>query len=174
MLANYFRPTLFDKTRYTDLRHHADIDRVETMIQRRRLRWLGHVQRMEYSRLPKQMLVSKIEDGKRLQKRQKQRWHNIMNADLKSLDMVSTWRSMALARNDWRNNIHSKQNELNQVEKINEKVKKENKESETYLECSHCNKLCSNKTELANHIRLLHTKVFQETSIFQYCCKQFK
>ena len=118
--------------------------------------------------------MSKIEGGKRLQKRQKQRWHDVMNADLKSLDIVSTWRTKALARNDWQNNIHSKLNELNQVKEMNEKIKKENKESETDLKCSHCNKLCSNKTGSANHIRLLHTKVFQKTSICQYCEKQFK
>ena len=112
------------KTRNTDLRHRADIDRVETMLQRRRLRWLGHVQRMENSSLPKKLLVIKIEGGKRLQKRQKQRWHEVMNADLKSLGMVSTWRLKALARNDWRNNIHSKLFELNQVKEINEKGQK--------------------------------------------------
>ena len=67
---------------------------------------------------------------------------------------------------------------MSQVEEINERVKKDlkkkSKESETDLKCPHCNKLCSNKTGLANHIRLLHTKVFQETSICQYCGKQFK
>ena len=92
--------------------------------------------------------------------------------------MVSTWRTKALARNDCRNNINSKLNELNQVKVINEKVikdlKKEDKESETDLKCPHCYKLCSNETGLANHIRLLHKSVFQETSICQYCGKQFK
>ena len=95
------------------------------MLQQRRLRWLGQVQRMENSRLPKQLLVSKTEVSKRLQKRHKQRWHDVMNANSKSLDMVSTWRTKALARNDWRNNIHLKLNELNQFEEISEKVKRE-------------------------------------------------
>ena len=99
-MRTIFGQTLFDKTRNTDLRHRDDVDRVEAMLQRRRLRWFGHVQRMKNSRLLKQLLVSKIEGGKRLQKKQKQRWHDVMNADLKSLDMVSTWRTKALARND--------------------------------------------------------------------------
>ena len=69
ILRTIFGLTLFEKTRNTDLRHGADIDRVKTMLQRRRLRWLGHFQKMEISRLPKQLLVSKIEGGKRLQEK---------------------------------------------------------------------------------------------------------
>ena len=67
-LRTIFGLSLFDKIRNKELRHRADIDRVETMLQRRRLRWLGHAQKMDNSRLPKNLLVSKIGDGKRLQK----------------------------------------------------------------------------------------------------------
>ena len=94
--------SLFDKIRNTEIRNRANIERIETLLQRRRLRWLGHIQRMENSRLPKQLVVSKIKEGKRLHGKQKQRWHNVVNADLKSLDMVSTWRTKALNRNLWR------------------------------------------------------------------------
>ena len=99
-LRNIFGLTLLDKTRNTDLRHRVGIDRVETMLQRRRLRWLDHVQRMDNSRLPKKISGSKIEDDKQLQKRQKQQ----LDANLKSLDMFSTWKTRVLARNEWRNN----------------------------------------------------------------------
>ena len=87
------------------------------------------------------MLVSKIESSKRMQKKQKQRWHAVINADLKSLDMVSTWRTKALVRNEWQSKIHSKLNELNQFKEKSEKakkdLKKENKKSETDLKCPH-------------------------------------
>ena len=42
-----------------------------------------------------------IKEGKRLHGKQKQRWHDVVNADHKSLDMVSTWRTKALNRNLW-------------------------------------------------------------------------
>ena len=82
-----------------------------------------------------------------------------MNADFKSLDMVSTWRTKALARNEWRTNMYLNLNKLSQVKEINEKakkgLKKVNKESETDVKFPHCNKLCLYKTGLTNHIRLL-------------------
>ena len=42
----------WDKMRNTELRSLAGLERVEIMLMRRRLRWLGHVQRMEGCRLP--------------------------------------------------------------------------------------------------------------------------
>ena len=133
---------------------------------------------MENSRLPKQLVVSKIKEGKRLHGKQKQRWHDVVNADLKSLDMVSTWRTKALNRNLWRREISSKLHDLNHFKETEEKGKKdrkkENEKAETDLKCPTCNKICLNKTGVANHIRLSHTTNFQKTSKCQFCGKYFK
>ena len=64
--------SLFDKIKNTQIRNCENIERIETLLRRKRLRWLGHVQKMENSRLPKQLVVSKIKDGKRLHGKQKQ------------------------------------------------------------------------------------------------------
>ena len=117
--------SLFDKIRNTEIRNRANIERIETLLRRRRLRWLGHIQRTENSRLPKQLVVSKIKEGKRLHGKQKQRWHDVVNADLKSLDMVSTWRTKALNRNLWRREISSKLHDLNHFKETEEKGKKD-------------------------------------------------
>ena len=50
--------TRWDKKWNTELRSMAGIERVEVMVMRRRLRWLGHVERMADSRIPKGLLVS--------------------------------------------------------------------------------------------------------------------
>ena len=72
----------------------TNIDRVDMVIQKRRLQWLGHVERMHGARLPKKLLVSKIRDGKH-QEGQKQRWHDLIHADLKEVNMVVNWRTEA-------------------------------------------------------------------------------
>ena len=170
--------SLFDKLRNTDLRRRANIERVETILQRRRLRWLGHIERMKNTRLPKQLLVSKFEEGKRPHGKQRQRWHDVMNADLKSLNMVSSWRTKALNRSQWRKEVNVKLNALNQFKEDKEKDKKDRKKENsatiTDLKCLQCNKVCLNKTGLANHIRLSHTTDFQATIICQFCGNKFK
>ena len=115
---------------------------------------------MENTRLPKQLLVSKFEEGKRPHGKQRQRWHDVMNADLKSLNMVSSWRTKALNRSQWRKEVNVKLNALNQFKEDKEKDKKdrkkENSRTITDLKCLQCNKVCLNKTGLVNHIRLSH------------------
>ena len=76
------------------------------MIQKRRLQWLGHVERIHDDRLPKKLLVSKIRDGKRHQGGQKQRWHDLIHADLKEVNMVTSWKTEARDRKKWRTNIY--------------------------------------------------------------------
>ena len=77
------------------------------MIQRRRLQWLGHLERMENSRLQKKLMVSKIAEGSRSQGGQKKRWHDLIYTDLKKLNIIDTWKTEARNRNDWRKNIKS-------------------------------------------------------------------
>ena len=60
--------SLFAKIRNTEIRNRTNIERIGTLL---RLRWLGHIQRMENSCLPKQLVVSKIKEGKRLHGKQK-------------------------------------------------------------------------------------------------------
>ena len=78
---------LWDKMRNTQLRSNAKIERVEVLIQKWRLQWLGHLARMPDDRLPKKLLVSRISNGKRHQGGQKQRWHDLIQADLKKVNL---------------------------------------------------------------------------------------
>ena len=82
----------------SEIRKMAYIERVEIMLKQRRLRWLGHIERMSNSRLPKQLLVSRISGGKRSQGSRVQRWHDIVNSDLKHLNLLSSWRTMVINR----------------------------------------------------------------------------
>ena len=57
--------TKWDKKRNAELRAMAGLERVEVMLMRRRLRWLGHVARMEETHIPKCLLTCKPDGGKR-------------------------------------------------------------------------------------------------------------
>ena len=71
------------KQRNTDIWAKASIDTVDKMIRKRRLRWLGHVARMEPHRIPRRLLVCKFAGGKRAVGGQKLRWVDVVMRDLK-------------------------------------------------------------------------------------------
>ena len=137
------------------------------MIQKRRLQWLGHLERMLADRLPKKLLTSKITDGRRQQGGQKQRWHDLVHKDLKTLSLVDVWKQEAHKRKLWRENITKRLHGLNREKKLEDK-------SKNSLACSFAGgtKICANKAGLANHYRQIHQT--QQTIRCEYCSLSFK
>ena len=113
-----------------------------------------------------------IKESKGLHGKQKQRWHDVVNADLKFRYGFN------MENKSLKQEPLAKLHDLNHFKETEEKGKKdrkkENEKSETDLKCPTCNKICLNKTGLANHIRLSHTTNFQKTSKCQFCGKYFK
>ena len=54
-----------DKITNSEILRRTGSVSLECNISRRQLRWLGHVTRMEDSRLPEQLLYSEIREGER-------------------------------------------------------------------------------------------------------------
>ena len=63
----------------------AGMPRTDSMISSLRCRWLGHVGRMDDTRLPKQVLFGVLKKGKRKQCKPKKRWKDCIGRDLKEL-----------------------------------------------------------------------------------------
>ena len=75
-------------------------------VKARRIRWLGHVQRMEENRIPKKVLYSKPE-GCRSVGRPRLRWLDDVEADLKDLG-VRNWKKKAMDREKWKKDVVGK------------------------------------------------------------------
>lgn len=82
---------------------------VDNMIRIRRLRWAGHVSRMDKNRVPLQVAFSELVEGERAQQKPKCRWMDILKEDFKKLGInITNWRDVAANRNQWRDSTVNK------------------------------------------------------------------
>ena len=72
----------------TEVLKKAGLPYIETLLAHSRLKWLGHVRRMDDSRIPKQLLFGDLELGKRKQHKPRQRWKDVLRRDFKDLQKV--------------------------------------------------------------------------------------
>ena len=76
---------------------------IVTVINIRRLEWLGHVSRMNGTRSVKKICEGKLE-GRRGRERPRLRWINDVEDDLRRLG-VKRWRTKASHRDEWASSI---------------------------------------------------------------------
>ena len=67
-----------------------DTDRIPNRIFIRinRLKWIGHVNRMDASRIQKKSIFINQPEGKRLRARPRNRWLNCVQADLRKCKII--------------------------------------------------------------------------------------
>ena len=175
----------WDNTRNTELRARAGIARTEVLLMERRLRWLGHVERMDNSRLPKCLLVCRPEEGKRSLGGQKRRWCDVVQDDLKSCHLLADWRQAASRREAWRGVVKLAADELNQgLEEAEKKRKDQQKRrreegiqpSSPLYTCDvqQCPFVSLSKAGLTNHKRQKHGPAAQSVMQCKHCKKSFK
>jgi len=78
---------------------------VEELMRRRRMRWLGHVLRMEESRAPKQLLFAKLAKDKKKGYGTGKRWLDLVREDVKELGLPGGLLEQAQHRAQWRRAI---------------------------------------------------------------------
>ena len=87
--------------RNTSIRKKAKIPHLSTLLLQRRLRFLGHLIRMDDECLPKQLLVCTLPEGGRKPGGQKLRWNDLISRDLKRCGLSVDWRNQALNHKKW-------------------------------------------------------------------------
>ena len=90
----------------------ANIDDIEILLAKSRLRWLGHVSRMEDVRAAKMILFGELEHGLRSVGRPKLRFKDNCKQLLKRIDLLD-WNVVAKNRSLWRSKIKAVCESLN-------------------------------------------------------------
>ncbi|CAH1267017.1 TTC28 [Branchiostoma lanceolatum] len=92
-----------DKVTNTEVLSRPGLPTMFTLLRQRRLRWLGHVRRMEDGRIPKDLLYGELISGKRRTGRPQLRFKDVCKRDLKALDInTEHWEDLASDRSRWR------------------------------------------------------------------------
>ena len=82
------------------------MQKLELIIKERRLRWLGHVLRMDDSRIPRQARQWELRGYKRKTGCPRKNWMDIIRRDLKDMDI--TWdeaEELVTDRAEWRQRV---------------------------------------------------------------------
>ena len=76
-----------DKLPNTEVLDRAGLPTMYTLLRQRRMRWIGHVRRMEDGRIPKDNLYGEIAVGKRLRGRPQLRYKDVCKRDMRALEI---------------------------------------------------------------------------------------
>jgi len=149
------------------IRERCQQPSIQALIRQKRLRWLGHVQRMNIDvRLPKQLLWGRLSKGTRRQGGHKKRWFDVCMQDLKECGMMCSWKDICLNRNEWATAIKAKvsltkKEILRQQKKTNGILPAEKTfgglpaaepvVSNTFIKCSVCNRVFSREGDRKRH-----------------------
>ena len=99
----------YDKITNNEILCRANLPWMADILIEKNLRWLGHVQRMENDRLPRQLLYSQLCEGKRNQGRPRLRFKDVVKRNMKHREIdLKSWQTTASNRAAWRSAIKSK------------------------------------------------------------------
>lgn len=126
---------LFLKIRWNDFVSNeavlvqSNIEDIEILLVQNRLRWLGHVSRMENNRTVKTLLYGELAEGSRSIGRPKLRFKDNCKSILKAGNFLRTWSDTVNDRAEWRSTIKSVSTTMNnsrkeKYERAKEKRKK--------------------------------------------------
>ena len=151
-----------DRIPNTDVLEQAGLPTIFTLLSQRRLRWLGHVRRMEDGRIPKDLLYGDLSEGSRPRGRPRLRFKDTCKRDLKSARIeVQSWEDMAESRDRWRAAVRSGTAQAEQARIDQQKEKRAARKSRsssadqpaTIHSCQFCGKDCHSRIGLYSHER---------------------
>ena len=150
-----------DRVTNVEVLTRANIPSLFTLLQQRRLRWLGHVHRMPDGRIPKDLLYGELATGKRAKGRPQLRFKDVCKRDMKALDIdPERWEELADDRDRWRQDLgrglqrgEAKLRQAAEEKRARRKNSQQTTPGDSVFKCSHCNRDCHSRVGLYSHNR---------------------
>ena len=99
--------TLEDHITNSDIFRKCEISGIESFLMQSQLRWAGHVVRMDDNRIPKVLMYSQLDSGKRNVGRPLLRYKDKLKYNLKAINIpIDSFESTSLNRMEWRSVCH--------------------------------------------------------------------
>ena len=95
-----------DKVPDMEVLQRAGMKSMIAVLREKRLRWLGHVYRMDTGRIPKGLLYGELARGTRPTGRPHLRFKDVCKRDMKQCKIdVSSWENLTEDRSSWRKTV---------------------------------------------------------------------
>ena len=150
-----------DKVPNNTVLERAGLSSMFAMLKQRRLRWLGHVVRMDDGRIPKDLLYGELVQGKRATGSPYLRYKDVCKRDLKALSIdLSTWENLTLDRSAWRQAVHQGLSHFeetfaqrNDAKRQQKRVRNQGTRPATDHVCLNCGRDCHSRIGLDSHAK---------------------
>ena len=144
----------------TEALEKANTISIEARIHRHRLRWVGHVIRLDDDRIPKQLLYGELSVGSRPQHKPKKRFKDCVKDSLALCKIDDPdWEMVACDRNRWRKMVYSGSRCFQDNANIWAKTKRAARKGDninpdlSQFVCKECGRVCLSSAGLTSHRR---------------------
>ena len=163
-LRNILNIKWWDFVPNDDVLLKANLVSIEAMILRNRLRWIGHVSRMESHRLPKIALYGELSTGHRNVGAPKKRFKDLLKSSFNYMGIdQKNWATLAADRDKWRSLVKNavltfeEERRTIAAQKRNkrkiEKTSSSATSSDACFTCDNCGRSCNSRIGLYSHNR---------------------
>ena len=154
-----------DRVSNSEVLQRTGLLSMQSMLIQKRLRWLGHVHRMECQRLPREILYGELRDGARRVGRPLLRYRDTVKRDLKAANIdIANWELIAGDRIAWRHQVQAGVEEAEEKGKVQElarRTARKKRAASTHIQttfiCVICNRDCHSRIGLYSHARSCST-----------------
>ena len=146
-----------DRISNMEVLRRAGLETVEAVLAATQLRWVGHVARMEDSRIPKKVLYGELAEGRRKVGGQKLRFKDVIKRHMKSMNLdIHNWEQQVTDRSKWRSSLHKGRETIHQKLTAASDLRHYRRNNPGSHECITCERAFHTERGLLQHQRMMH------------------